>query len=100
MPKFIIEYGCGMGQNTVEIIEAVSLDSAADSAYYAALDEIQSYEGLHGIPSLEECDGDEEAHSEELEGWLHYHAVPFDPKNPGHVALEKDGDEGIPIDDL
>lgn len=50
---FKINYSCGCGDNE-EYIIANSLDEAETAAYQAAIDEYDSYEGLHGVRSMQE----------------------------------------------
>ena len=100
--KFYIEYGCGCGDNYM-IIEAEDLAAAENYAYEKAIEEYQSYEGLHGIMDIEEvCEefGIEDvasaeaeiAYQEERESWLSYSAEEYDEENDEHVsALEEFG---------
>ena len=50
---FKIGYGCGCGDNE-DYIMAMSLESANDIAYEAAIKEYESFEGLHGIRGVED----------------------------------------------
>jgi hypothetical protein len=50
---FKINYSCGCGDNE-EYIIANSLDEAELAAYQAAIDEYDSYEGLHGVRSMQD----------------------------------------------
>ncbi len=50
---FKINYSCGCGDNE-EYIIANSLDEAETAAYHAAIDEYDSYEGLHGVRSMQD----------------------------------------------
>ena len=87
-----IGYGCGCGDNEDYII-AASEKEACDIAYEAAIEDYESFEGLHGIrgmaeiaeedfelelDQLEYSTGDyiaiEEAYIEEREGQLNYWA--------------------------
>ena len=53
MAYFRIEYGCGCGDNTDYMIFN-SQEEADNYAYQAAIDDYESYEGLHGIRSMSE----------------------------------------------
>lgn len=53
MAYFRINYGCGCGDNE-EYLEFNSQEEANDYAYHSALDDYESFEGLHGIRSMAE----------------------------------------------
>lgn len=70
-------------------------DEASDLAYQAAIEEYESYEGLHGIKTWDDCRDDiaeeddvlpEEVsddavdvmYNEERENWIDFYAVPTD----------------------
>ena len=53
MKYFKIGYGCGCGDNE-DYIMAMSLESANEIAYEAAIEDYESYEGLHGIRGMED----------------------------------------------
>ena len=53
MAYFRITYGCGCGENE-EYIEAKNLQAAVSIAYENAIEDYESYEGLHGIRSLQD----------------------------------------------
>lgn len=100
--KFYVEYGCGCGDNYM-IVEAKDLAAAENYAYEKAIEEYESYEGLHGILTkeevceewgIEDVDSDEAevAYREEREGQLNYLAEEYDEENDEHVsALEEFG---------
>lgn len=48
-----IHYGCGCGENE-DYIKAMSEESAIEIAYEAAIEEYESFEGLHGIRGVED----------------------------------------------
>lgn len=89
MGYFYIEFGCGCGTNE-EFIEAESLFEAEKMAYNEAIEDYQSYEGLHGVLSWEEIAEDmfgtskdlraedikevDAAYSEEVENTINYSA--------------------------
>ena len=92
MAYFRITYGCGCGENE-EYMEFNSQQEADEAAYQLAIDDYESFEGLHGIRSmreiaeedfdvdLDELDYDtamyidiETTYIEERESWLRYHA--------------------------
>lgn len=67
MAYFRITYGCGCGDNE-EYIECNSIDEANDTAYHLAIDDYESYEGLHGIRSMGEiAEEDFEVELDELD---------------------------------
>lgn len=95
--KFIINYGCGCGENE-EIVEAKSLGDAEKYAYECAVVDYESYEGLHGVMSLDDVcedqnieDRDSEeawvAYVEERENSINYGAIEFDETNEEHRDL-------------
>ena len=53
MKYFKIGYGCGCGDNEDYII-AVDLDDANHTAYESAIEDYESFEGLHGIRGMED----------------------------------------------
>ena len=53
MKYFKIGYGCGCGDNEDYII-AASEKEATDIAYESAIEEYESFEGLHGIRGVED----------------------------------------------
>lgn len=53
MAYFRITYGCGCGDNE-EYFELNSQAEADEIAYQSAVDDYESYEGLHGIRSMRE----------------------------------------------
>lgn len=48
-----IHYGCGCGENE-DYIMAMSEESAIEIAYEAAIEDYESFEGLHGIRGVED----------------------------------------------
>ena len=77
------------GAKYIETVEAASEEEAADIAYECAVEEYESYEGLHGLVSYgdvvdnpeeygldEDCQNEEylwEAYEEERSTWLDYY---------------------------
>lgn len=64
MAKYLIKYSAGnsfkLEEEDGEIIEASSYDDAIKEAWEAAIQEVESYGGLHGYPyygDCQECDG-------------------------------------------
>lgn len=53
MKYFRITYGCGCGENE-EYMEFNSQQEADEAAYQLAIDDYESFEGLHGIRSMAE----------------------------------------------
>ena len=53
MVYFRITYGCGCGENE-EYFEFNSQEEANEAAYQMAIEDYESYEGLHGIRSMAE----------------------------------------------
>ena len=53
MAYFRINYGCGCGDNE-EYMEFDSQQEADEAAYQLAIEDYESYEGLHGIRSMAE----------------------------------------------
>jgi len=68
MSKYKITYGLGgsFGENE-EIVEFPNADMALKEAYYLAIQEYESYEGLHGIRSLSNIMEDEDCSEEEAQ---------------------------------
>lgn len=53
MAFYKITYGCGCGDNE-EYMEFNSQQEADEAAYQLAIDDYESFEGLHGIRSMRE----------------------------------------------
>ena len=53
MVYFRITYGCGCGENE-EYMEFNSQQEADEAAYQLAIDDYESFEGLHGIRGMRE----------------------------------------------
>ena len=53
MAYFRITYGCGCGENE-EYMEFSSQEEADNAAYQLAIEDYESFEGLHGIRSMRE----------------------------------------------
>ena len=96
MKYFKIEYSCGCGSNE-EYIIADSFEDAEKEAYQLAVDNYESFAGLHGIPSIEEVaeymfgipfdeltEGEvydvEIEYYQEMESWLSYSATEITKK--------------------
>jgi len=88
MKKFAIRYGLGGGfgglRMTPEINEFESQDEAEKYAWEMAVQEYESYGGMHGLTTMEEVMEDRgitdeeegwEAYLEDIESWLCYEAV-------------------------
>lgn len=85
MTKFQIRYGLGGSFGELcewEIIDAKNLDEAMDEAYQKSIEVYESYEGLYGLPTIDEVMESEgvnrqqalEIYEEERESWLDYEA--------------------------
>lgn len=93
---YYCRYGCSIN-DTKEIIEAQNEASALEYAYQKAIEDFNSYEGLHGIQSFDEFveenidfyENDEddliEAYNEYIENDIHYCVETFDFKNYVHT---------------
>lgn len=92
MAQFKVYAGLGGGfggAKYIETVEAANEEEAADIAYECAVEEYESYEGLHGLVSYgdvvdnpeeygldEDCQNEEylwEAYEEERSTWLDYY---------------------------
>lgn len=90
MPRYKLTYGLGGGMNTIEshVEDFNTQEQADEQAYQLAVDDYESYAGMHGLmdydEALAEAEGDEDdaqdIYNESREGWLEYHAelVPDD----------------------
>jgi hypothetical protein len=58
MPYFKIEFDCGCGTNE-EYLEFSSQEAADKYAYQQAIDDYESFEGLHGVRSMAEIAEDD-----------------------------------------
>lgn len=106
MERFHLYAGLGGGfggAHYCETVEAENIDEAYEFAYELAVEEYQSYEGLHGILSWAECYEDamesgfigedtmteneiatyvDDMYQEEIEGWIEYYAVKDEDQDP------------------
>lgn len=106
MERFHLYAGLGGGFGGArynQTIEAENIDEAYECAYELAVEEYQSYEGLHGILSWAECYEDamesgfidestmtedeiatyvDDMYQEEIEGWIEYYAVKDEGQDP------------------
>ena len=94
---FYISYSCGCGDNE-EIISANNFNEAEQYAYTRAVEEYESYEGLHGIRSMGDILEDEfgvffgddnaddfyeaaqDIYNEEVENIISYSVKPYNEK--------------------
>lgn len=73
------------GINNYEVIQTSSLEEAEKDAYQRALEEYESYSGMHGLRSVDDIideddvdsDEAEEIYNQEREDWLDYVAKPY-----------------------
>jgi hypothetical protein len=72
MNKYLISHGILHEDYTV--IESDSLESATEYARELAKQEYESYEGLHGVLTEEECDEEGIDYEEEIEARILYSA--------------------------
>jgi hypothetical protein len=70
MAKFKVRFsGTGSAETAdPEILDFKNESEACDWAYQEALDELDSYGGLHGYPSSEDCSW--ETFQQEAESWI------------------------------
>ena len=84
MAYFRITYGCGCGDNE-EYMEFNSQQEAYEYAYQSALDDYESFEGLHGIRGMREiAEEDFDLDLDELDyntaDWVDVEAAYFDER--------------------
>lgn len=91
--KFIIFYGIGGGFGGAQNYEAIfahSKEEANNIAYESAIEEYESYGGMHGLTSIEDIMGQDEDLSEdeareqyfqEMESWLDYGVLEYNEEN-------------------
>jgi hypothetical protein len=87
--KWAIYSGLGGGFGGAHFKEVFtgSREEAEKTAYQLAIEEYESYEGLHGLRTTsdimeeDEVDEDEaeEIYNQEREDWLDYYVKPYDP---------------------
>ena len=87
--KWKIYAGLGGGFGNAKYIRTFTgpKDQAEKEAYYAAIEEYESYEGLHGLRTVDEImeedeiedqDEAEQVYNDERESWLEYYVEPDD----------------------
>ncbi len=109
--EFLGTYGCTAAGSEYNVaIKASCKLKALNWCYESAVEERESYEGLHGIRSfkqiaedegynLEEMSPDEgleidELYQEEIESDISYNIIPFDESNKEHMRVlhEQEGE--------
>ena len=109
--KFFGTYGCPSAGSEYNVAIKASCGAKALSwCYESAIEERESYEGLHGIRSFEQIAEDEgyspeemspdetlevgELYQEEIESDISYNIVPFDETNEEHMRIlrEQEGE--------
>lgn len=101
--KFFGTYGCNAGGDYNIALEASCSFKALNWCYESAVEERESYEGLHGVRSFEQIAEDEgytaeemspdevfyvdKLYQEEIEGDIFYNIVPFDESNEEHLRV-------------
>lgn len=88
--RWKIYSGLGGGFGGANYIKTVSGSkaSAEKEAYQAAVEEYESYEGLHGLRTIDEIESEEgvsyeeasQIYNDEMESWLDYYVRPDDGK--------------------
>ena len=106
MERFHLYAGLGGGFGGArynQTIEAEDIDEACKFAYDLAVEEYQSYEGLHGVMDWDDCYEDaaesgvinedtmtereinkyiDDMYQEEVESWIEYYAIKYEGQNP------------------
>lgn len=94
---FIIGWGLSGGFGGIqnyEVVKGPSLSWADKESYNRAVDEYESYVGMHGLRSVEDImeedgvDEDEanEVYNEEMEGWLDYVSMPYSKESEKELS--------------
>lgn len=96
--KYFIIYGCGCGDEYA-VIEAKNENDAMNYARECAIENYQSFEGLHGVLDWAEVkeeyqiEDDYEvdvAYAEEVESTIDYGVEPFNEKDELHLDVLAD----------
>lgn len=102
---YYVKYSCGCGDNE-EIILAETQEIADEYAYQRAIEEYDSFEGLHGIRSLsdiieedfngeeltdEEYQEAEEIYQEEKESTINYYAEEYNEEKHEWILEAQNG---------
>jgi hypothetical protein len=101
---YYINYSCGCGENE-EIVSAGSREDVDNYAYQKAIDEYESYEGLHGIRGISDIIAEEfveeemieedykeadEIYREEVENNISYSVEEYDEEKYGWLLEEQE----------
>jgi len=79
--KWFIHASLGPGIESNELVEDEMTQEQADEyAYYSSIELYQSYEGLHGIMTEDECESENSDYNEEVENTIDYRAEPYNPE--------------------
>ena len=107
MAYYKIYYSCGCGSNE-DYIEADSIEEAEQAAYQEAIDDYDSYAGLHGVLPMSGADYDlntltkeqmealHDAYNEEIENAIDYWAEEVSEReyeNQGEVWDDEDEED-------
>lgn len=94
---YIVEYGCSANHETICVKSDKKLKDIVNFAYHSAIEEFESYEGLHGILTFNEFCEEESYDTEDDEAWesyceyrendITYEVEEFDEKNEEHLAI-------------
>ena len=81
---YVIIAGMGGGINSTspkEVEEFETPEDAVDYARQLAVEEYESYEGLHGILNEEECEEEGVEYGDEIDSWIDYEAIEITKEN-------------------
>jgi hypothetical protein len=87
--KRVIFYGT-VNEPVIELLEVEMTEKEADEiAYYNAIDDYESYEGMYGLrriedimeeDNIEDFDTAEQMYRDERDSWLNYYSEEYDPE--------------------
>ena len=93
MALFYCKYGIDF-YHEERIVDVEDIDAAEQYAYDKSIEIYDSYEGLHGIPSIDDylseykdVDDAEEAYINNREDMLDYYWEEYDPTNSTHYQV-------------
>ena len=106
---YYITYGNYVAGYTQQLIRAESEEQAVEEAYWLAIEEFDSWAGMHGLTSLSEImeenpdlseEDAEEEYNQAREDCVEYSATLFDPNNEDHMEELNNSRYGGDLDNV
>lgn len=83
------------GKTLIGVEKFENYDQAMEYARGLAIEDYQSYEGMHGLLTEEECEEEGATYEDELDSWLDYDAIEITEKNYKDIAEDFNNDDQV-----